>query len=647
MPVTPNNRKEKRAVPLSKESSRLSARKKKEAEYIAELYRTPTKRYGSTKRLRCRPQRNLAVDTDSEDESGENSSNDNLSSEQDSDSEVESAKDDAAAATTFSDSEEGSSDEDTAITSDEEYNSSDDDDDEEEEECHELSDYEEGVSKKRRRKVTSRSINCTPSKKQRQGLNSVAGTPRGKEQILENVTSTPHLPARPLNMTTLELADLEGLTSQARAKKLLHVGATPERLPCREDQYEEVVDYVEEAVQSGTGKCVYVSGVPGVGKTATIREAIRSLRYRAKMGLISPFKFVEINGMKLNDAQDAYSLLWQTLTGMRCSNKEALRRLGHHFSSSSSGGSNKFQNTSSSNGSSSNRRDEEKTKKPTTVVLMDELDQLVTTRQEVMYNMFNWPNSNDSRLIVIAVANTMDLPERILQPKVASRLGMERITFKPYNDKELVEIVHSRLGIGRRQQSKLSPVEEALIKDCDKVFTLDAIIFISKRVSNVSGDARRMLDVCRRSIDSVEMQAAKQGNPPRQVTIDDVKKVLDSMVKSGKVSHLIKLSLQAKITLISILACSRRSGVAECDLATILTHQRTLCRMQGISAKFDLHTISPIMSQLCSLGLLIAVGSGAGTAKGGMHSRFLLACQEDEVRLALEQDQDDRLRNMM
>jgi origin recognition complex subunit 1 len=67
--------------------------------------------------------------------------------------------------------------------------------------------------------------------------------------------------------------------------------------------------------------------------------------------------------------------------------------------------------------------------------------------------------------------------------------------------------------------------------------------------------------------------------------------------------------------------------------------------MQAIPIHLTLDTISTILSQLCALGLLIAVGTGAGNGKSGMYARFLLACQEDEVRLAFEQD--PRLRNMM
>jgi len=58
---------------------------------------------------------------------------------------------------------------------------------------------------------------------------------------------------------------------------------------------------------------------------------------------------------------------------------------------------------------------------------MDELDQLVTAKQDVVYNFFNWPTLAKSKLIVLAVANTMDLPERAMTGKVRSRLGLNGV----------------------------------------------------------------------------------------------------------------------------------------------------------------------------------------------------------------------------
>lgn len=39
-----------------------------------------------------------------------------------------------------------------------------------------------------------------------------------------------------------------------------------------------------------------------------------------------------------------------------------------------------------------------------------------------MYNLFDWPTHKKARLVVLTIANTMDLPERIMMNRVSSRL---------------------------------------------------------------------------------------------------------------------------------------------------------------------------------------------------------------------------------
>ncbi len=54
-------------------------------------------------------------------------------------------------------------------------------------------------------------------------------------------------------------------------------------------------------------------------------------------------------------------------------------------------------------------------------ILTTFLFQLWNRKQSVLYNLFDWPTLPDSRLVVIAVANTMDLPEKMLMNRVSSR----------------------------------------------------------------------------------------------------------------------------------------------------------------------------------------------------------------------------------
>lgn len=157
--------------------------------------------------------------------------------------------------------------------------------------------------------------------------------------------------------------------------------------------------HLEASISEGTGNCIYISGTPGTGKTATVREVIARLEESVGSDELDDFIFVEINGMKITDPHQSYSLLWEALRGERASPSQALDLLEREFSNPSP-------------------------RRVPCVVLMDELDQLVTKNQAVMYNFFNWPTLRHSRLIVLAVANTMDLPERTLSNKISSRLGM-------------------------------------------------------------------------------------------------------------------------------------------------------------------------------------------------------------------------------
>ena len=76
----------------------------------------------------------------------------------------------------------------------------------------------------------------------------------------------------------------------------------------------------------------------------------------------------------------------------------------------------------------------------------------------------------------------------------------------------------------------------------------------------------------------------------------------------------------------------------------MLAHHTALCRTHslGTGTVSDEALLRPLAT-LCALGVVVAVGAGAGSARAGPHARFLVAVQEDEVRLAMEHSADRRL----
>lgn len=56
---------------------------------------------------------------------------------------------------------------------------------------------------------------------------------------------------------------------------------------------------------------MYISGVPGTGKTATVHEVIRCLQQAAQANDVPPFQYIEVNGMKLTEPYQVYVQILQ------------------------------------------------------------------------------------------------------------------------------------------------------------------------------------------------------------------------------------------------------------------------------------------------------------------------------------------------
>ncbi|KAL8371005.1 hypothetical protein RB595_001044 [Gaeumannomyces hyphopodioides] len=385
-----------------------------------------------------------------------------------------------------------------------------------------------------------------------------------------------HLEFTPLAMRTLSPSQLQGSPFQL-ARTQLHVASVPTSLPCRESEFSEVYAHLEAAITDGAGSCIYISGTPGTGKTATVREVVSRLDEAVRHDELDDFIFVEINGMKVSDPHQAYSLLWEALRGQRVSPAQALDLLEREFSNPSP-------------------------RRVPCVVLMDELDQLVTKNQGVMYNFFNWPGLRHSRLIVLAVANTMDLPERTLSNKISSRLGLTRITFPGYTHEQLMKIIQSRL------EGVPGNIVEA-----------DAVQFASRKVAAVSGDARRALDICRRAVELAEAEsrnlagtseapdtpskkrqqqqqkqqddaaAAKKKRNAGRVTIETIRRAIAEATTSPLQQYLRALPFASRLLLAALLMRVTRTGLAESTYGDVLEEmQRAVKFAAGGSRQVEL-----------------------------------------------------------
>ncbi|XP_053549444.1 LOW QUALITY PROTEIN: origin recognition complex subunit 1 [Bombina bombina] len=404
----------------------------------------------------------------------------------------------------------------------------------------------------------------TPSK------TSVSRTPR---------LATPRIPER--NQPVRKPGNV---LEEARIR--LHVSAVPESLPCREQEFQDIYNFVESKLLDATGGCMYISGVPGTGKTATVHEVIRSLERAVEEEELPSFHYIEINGMKLTDPHQAYVQILKLLTGQKATADHAATLLDKRFNTPAP-------------------------KRETTVLLVDELDLLWTRKQNVMYNLFDWPTRKQAKLIVLAIANTMDLPERIMMNRVASRLGLTRMSFQPYTHKQLQQIITSRLNHV-------------------KAFDDDAIQLVSRKVAALSGDARRCLDICRRATEICEFSSKEKEFS--LVKMPHVIDALEEMFSSPYVLAIRSSSVLEQAFLKAVIAEFRRSGLEEATFQQVYRQHIALCRIEGLQPPSMSETMAVCLRLGASRLLLVE------SSRNDLHLRVRINVSQDDIMYALKGD---------
>lgn len=446
------------------------------------------------------------------------------------------------------------------------------------------------------------------------------------------------------------------------AKEQFHTSTLLASLPCREEEFAQLYLTLESLINQEMGSCIYISGTPGTGKTATVRKVINELltrlkhtnrakelekevaenkkkekrkasRFNGKSKKNSPvgnsksksklkskntknailvddsddssvvsvvespeaqlnemrnkaqevksyeyinnFEYVEINGLKLISPSACYELLWEKIGGQRVSANSAKNLIENYLAENESG-------------------QEQKDRFPL-IILMDEIDQIITKNQSIMYNFFNWPTYNNSKFIVIAIANTMDLPERVLTNKISSRLGLSRLLFPGYTHDQLAKIIETRLESMNKTNQNLGKVLK---------FEKSAIEFASRKVASVSGDARRGLSICRRAVEIAELEymnnIKNNNNNNKKTTTISNNNDEDNNVYYVKINHIIKaiqettnspiamyvmnLTLVSKIFLVSILRRQKFTGLLENEINDLAEEMKRIINMNFLNS---------------------------------------------------------------
>lgn len=236
------------------------------------------------------------------------------------------------------------------------------------------------------------------------------------------------------------------------------------RLPGREKEFDELSSYINNIVETRGSGSLYISGAPGTGKTATLLKIINSKELKKKLKV----DFINCTGIR--SIGSIYKNICKSLhlKTQGESSKECLAAIEKYLRSNHK----------------------------MTLLILDEIDHLCTSnnKQSVLYNIFEWPAIPNSKLILIGIANSLDLTDRLLvRLKTKCELQPKVMQFSAYTKSQIVDIFKSRL-------------EESGVQD---LFSPAAIQLLAAKVSSVSGDIRRALNIGKRVAELADAERRK------------------------------------------------------------------------------------------------------------------------------------------
>ena len=281
-----------------------------------------------------------------------------------------------------------------------------------------------------------------------------------------------------------ELKDISNHVKAARAA--LHTG-TPTQLLCREQQVDNMNQWLDKHLVSGKPGSMYVSGAPGTGKTASLAHLLNTKTAK--------YKSIFINCMMLKSSIAIYREVAKQLAPELTpkTEKDALKVIENAITTGTT----------------------------MTLLVLDEVDQLDSKNQSVLYTVFEWPALQSSKLALVGIANSLDLTDRVLpRLKVSPAYKPNLLHFPPYTKQQIISILTARLQEGG--ETGVHPV-----------ITPRAIAFLASKISSLSGDIRKALDVCRRALELAETVAKKQTLPQiSQVDLPQIMKVVNQVYGS-------------------------------------------------------------------------------------------------------------------
>jgi cell division control protein 6 len=378
---------------------------------------------------------------------------------------------------------------------------------------------------------------------------------------------------------------------------------------------------------------MYISGPPGTGKSALVEEVFKEMK------LEETAKVVNINCVSMRSSRDIFGRLVEEFSDdsqiFKKSQAEVLRGIFLPKKQSAN-----FY-----------------------VVSLDEIDHLLNLDVEVLYTLFEWSMQKNSHLILIGIANALDLTDRFLPRLKAKNLKPHLLPFLPYTAAQITSVITTRL-------QSLLPCDHDGPENYTPFLHPAAIQLCSRKIGSQTGDLRKAFELVRRAIDIVETETQQKldnenasiaspsktplventnlssANTPKQpkrtlataftastaprATVAHIAKITSTSMGAGTKQRLQNLNLHQKAAICTLIALDRkrRDGSifntpskspsrAAPSAKRLFDTYVTLCRADNALPPLSSTEFRDVLSSLDTMGLISEVQGRGGRVTNG------------------------------
>ncbi|KAK2580921.1 hypothetical protein KPH14_005990 [Odynerus spinipes] len=437
-------------------------------------------------------------------------------------------------------------------------------------------------------------LSCTPPKQKK---NDKSASPLTPSTLLDRLNLS--LDEKEEKLAPKKLFDSN---KYREARKALHSSAS-ENLPGRETELAKLQEFIGKHLENESSGSLYVSGPPGTGKTACLSKIMQQPEFKSK------FKVVYVNCTTMKSAATIYAKIMQEL-GMPPpkSSRNSKAIIEKYLMSNHK----------------------------MLLLVLDEIDQLESKNQSILYSIFEWPSKHNTKLVLIGIANALDLTDRILpRLQIKCELKPQLMNFPPYTKQQIFNIVSARLN-------------EAKVSD---ILTGPALQLLAGKVAAISGDIRRALDISRRVIELAESHRTAQilqpmnnnelntGSPKKEslvnekpVDLKDVVTVLSGVY--GGAQNIDKeentLPLQQKLLLCSFILILNKGRNKDVTIGRLHEVYKKVCKKRNIHA-IDISEFVCLCTLIETRGILKVMKK-----KEARLSKLSLQWDQEEIDAALQ-----------